>query len=141
MREAATMNRLLACVVLVAAAFVIPPRSTTDERQPTQPASITVSERIRLLVIAPHPDDETLGAGGLMQRVRAVGGPLQIVFLADGDGFPEGVKVHGRVTHPTAADYRGYGELRKHEAAQAIASLALAAYELTFLGFAGRRSQ
>lgn len=94
-----------------------------------------MSSTTRLLVIAPHPDDETLGAGGLMQRVGVAGGQVRIVYLTDGDGFPEGVKVHDRITHPTAADYRGYGELRKHEAEQAIASLALGPHELTFLGF------
>ena len=42
-----------------------------------------------LLVIAPHPDDETLGAGGLIERVRAKGGTVRVVLITAGDGFLE----------------------------------------------------
>jgi hypothetical protein len=35
------------------------------------PEPIEISHAERLVVVAPHPDDETLGAGGLMQRVLA----------------------------------------------------------------------
>ncbi len=34
--------------------------------------SLKIGDRERLLVIAPHPDDETLGAAGLIQRVIEV---------------------------------------------------------------------
>ena len=38
------------------------------------PRTLTVTADTRLLVIAPHPDDEILGAGGLMRRVHDLGG-------------------------------------------------------------------
>ena len=38
------------------------------------------------LVIAPHPDDETLGAGGLIAALAAAGGNLTVAFLTDGSG-------------------------------------------------------
>ena len=38
---------------------------------------------MRLLVVAPHPDDEALMAGGLMQKVLASGGEVKIVFLTN----------------------------------------------------------
>lgn len=42
-----------------------------------------------LLVIAPHPDDEVIGCGGLMQRVKAAGGKVYVLFLcvADSNDF------------------------------------------------------
>jgi N-acetylglucosamine malate deacetylase 1 len=36
------------------------------------------------LIIAPHPDDETLGCGGLIALKRAQGIDVQIVFITDG---------------------------------------------------------
>lgn len=37
-----------------------------------------------VLVLAPHPDDETLGCGGLIARRRNEGYEVHIVFLTDG---------------------------------------------------------
>ena len=38
----------------------------------------------RLLVLAPHPDDEVLGCGGLMAALLAQGVPVQVVIASDG---------------------------------------------------------
>jgi len=38
------------------------------------------------IVLAPHPDDETLGCGGLIALKRASGVEVTIVFLTDGAG-------------------------------------------------------
>jgi LmbE family N-acetylglucosaminyl deacetylase len=38
------------------------------------------------LVLAPHPDDETLGAGALIARKRAAGTAVRVVFVTDGRG-------------------------------------------------------
>lgn len=39
----------------------------------------------RLLVISPHADDETAGAGGLMTRVKQAGGEVFVMVLTVGD--------------------------------------------------------
>lgn len=39
----------------------------------------------RVVVISPHPDDETLGAGGLVATVASAGCPVVIVFVTDGE--------------------------------------------------------
>ena len=51
-----------------------------------------ISHATRLIVFSPHPDDESLGAGGLIQRVLEAGGKVKVVFITSGDGFPEGVE-------------------------------------------------
>lgn len=38
----------------------------------------------RVLVLAPHPDDESLGCGGSLIRHRRRGDPVKVVFLTDG---------------------------------------------------------
>ena len=38
-----------------------------------------------LLVIAPHPDDEVVGCGGLIKRVKDAGGKVYVLFLTVGD--------------------------------------------------------
>lgn len=39
----------------------------------------------RLLVVAPHPDDEVLGCGGLIKRIKDEGGKVFILFLTVGN--------------------------------------------------------
>ncbi len=71
------------------------------------------------LVLAPHPDDETLGCGGLVAQLRDRATPVSIVFLTDG-----------------AASHAGTGDLgaqRRREAAAAAAVLGVGAEQLHFL--------
>src|ERR1700722_16913490 len=41
----------------------------------------------RVLVIAPHPDDESLCCAGILQRARANGAAVAVVWITAGDGF------------------------------------------------------
>ena len=38
----------------------------------------------KLLIIAPHPDDEIIGCGGLIQKVKNAGGKVYVLFLTVG---------------------------------------------------------
>jgi LmbE family N-acetylglucosaminyl deacetylase/protein-L-isoaspartate O-methyltransferase len=49
-----------------------------------------------LLVVAAHPDDETLGASGLVQRVSAAGGRVVVIIATDGEGSHPESPTHSR---------------------------------------------
>ena len=106
---------------------------------PPTPLNLSINRATRLLVIAPHPDDDVLGAGGLIRRVVKAGGSVRVVWTTSGDGFPEGVEtsegISPRVAHLTPRDYETYGRLREQEARAALGSLGVGARSLTFLGF------
>jgi LmbE family N-acetylglucosaminyl deacetylase len=106
-----------------------PPRSAPP------PLDLAIDRATRLLVIAPHPDDETLGAAGLMRRVITRGGTVRVVWVTSGDGFPEGVETEEGTTRPQPQDYRNYGGLREGEARAAASSLGVPSRSLSFLGF------
>src|SRR3954447_4802589 len=95
----------------------------TAAAPPLPPLPVTLDHTTRLLVVAPHPDDETLAAGGLIQRVRANGGAVRVLLMTSGDGFPEGVERAGGITHPHAPDYRSYGQTRERETMAAMGLL------------------
>ncbi len=97
--------------------------------------TLSVGPGTRLLVIAPHPDDELLAAGGVLQRVLASKGELRVVYLTDGEGFPQAVKAEVGRASPTPSDYRDYGRERKGEAEDALRALGAHKDSLTFLGF------
>jgi LmbE family N-acetylglucosaminyl deacetylase len=101
-----------------------------------QPAVLKLG-RVRALVISPHPDDATLGAGGLIQRVIHEGGAVRIVQMTGGDAFPSGVTAIRPRTRPspTADSYRWYGSLREHEAIRAVRQLGVHRSQVRLLGF------
>lgn len=78
----------------------------------------------RVLVIAPHPDDETLGCGGLIAQVVAAGGLVHTVFVTDGGA-----------SHPRSRAWPRprLAALREAEAAAALAALGAGDAPRTFL--------
>ena len=53
-------------------------------------ASLTLRPWRRAVVVAPHPDDEVLGAGGLIGTLLGVGTPVEIIAVTDGEGSHPG---------------------------------------------------
>ena len=53
-------------------------------------AAELVPAGFRLVVIAPHPDDEVLGAGGLLQLAAQLGREVLVVAVTDGGGSHPG---------------------------------------------------
>jgi LmbE family N-acetylglucosaminyl deacetylase len=65
--------------------FVLYRQNLAVARENFAPApSIKASDRV--LVVSPHCDDETLGAGGTMAAARKLGAAVRVVFLTNGDG-------------------------------------------------------
>jgi LmbE family N-acetylglucosaminyl deacetylase len=96
---------------------------------------LQVPPHVRLLVFAPHPDDETLGAGGLIQRVLGSGGKVRVVFVTNGDGYVDGVRLEAHRAKTHARDFIEYGERRHDEALQALHDVGVGARDAVFLGF------
>src|SRR5215467_9782802 len=46
----------------------------------------TIDASTSLLVVSPHPDDETLCCAGVIQRVLRAGGRVSIIWVTSGDG-------------------------------------------------------
>jgi LmbE family N-acetylglucosaminyl deacetylase len=64
--------------------------------------------RARALIVAPHPDDEALGCGGLVALKRALGAEVSLVFMTDGVG-----------SHKDLIDCKELREQRRQEAQNA----------------------
>lgn len=63
----------------------------------------------RVLVIAPHFDDEVLGCGGLIAQLASDGAEVGVLFLTDGSGGEENI-----------TDRSAYAARRHREAARAL---------------------
>jgi LmbE family N-acetylglucosaminyl deacetylase len=78
-----------------------------------------------VLVLAPHPDDESLGCGGLIAHCHARGQDVSVLVLTDGSR-----------SHPGSRKYDAsrLARLRQEEARAAVAALGLSADQIHFLG-------
>lgn len=92
----------------------------------------------RVLVIAPHPDDESIATGALIQRVAAAGGRLQVVILTDGDNNLWPQRIAARTWRIAAEDRARWGAMRREECRNALTELAGTGVTATFLGYHDR---
>ncbi|RDS80510.1 PIG-L family deacetylase [Dyella monticola] len=94
-----------------------------------------VSAQTRLLVVAPHPDDETLGCGLLLQQVLAAGGDVRILLMTDGDNNPWPQRFLERRLQIDLTARTRWGARRRAEVMQALERLGLPATALQPLGW------
>ena len=96
---------------------------------------LTLVQDDRILVFAPHPDDESLGCAGLIQQALAMKLPVRVVWLTNGDNNEWSFILyrHHLVIKPSAE--RAMGEVRHNEAVAAMKALGLPEQNLAFLGY------
>ena len=97
--------------------------------------SPTISAQTRLLVVSPHPDDETIATGLLIQQVQAAGGEVQILLLTAGDNNPWPQRWMERRLRIGSADRRRWGRRRHAEIHQALQRLDLPPSALQTMGW------
>ena len=90
----------------------------------------------RILVLAPHPDDEVIGCGGLIQSAVSKGLPVRVVFFTYGDSYNLTSKnASPESSDPEKAESQGSGLMRQEEAIAAAKILGLSANDIIFLGY------
>jgi N-acetyl-1-D-myo-inositol-2-amino-2-deoxy-alpha-D-glucopyranoside deacetylase len=89
----------------------------------------------RVLIIAPHPDDDVIANAGLMQKTRAAGGQIRVLFVTDGENNGWAQRFMERRIFLGAGDRRRWGDLRRHEAEESLIRLGIPQSSAVFLGF------
>ena len=92
----------------------------------------------RLLVFAPHSDDETLGTGGLILAARRAGLQVKVVILTNGDGFLFATIRDFKKVYPRPADFIKLGEMRQQESLAALGLLGVKPAQVDFLSYPDR---
>lgn len=90
---------------------------------PLLPPCEVVTDNV--LVVAPHPDDETLGCGGAIALLRSLNCKVQVLVISD-----------GTLSHPRSRKYPAPAlrALRESETLAAMSLLGVEASDVTFLG-------
>jgi LmbE family N-acetylglucosaminyl deacetylase len=91
-----------------------------------------------LLVVSPHPDDETLCCAGAIQRVVKAGGRASVVWITSGDGSELSMVIVERSLFVKPGKLRDLAVKRMQEARAATALLGITAGQQFFLGYPDR---
>jgi len=102
---------------------------------PGYPALPGFSKSDRVLILAPHEDDECLGAGGVIQHALAAGAAVRVLYLTQGDHNEWAFLMYRKSPVLTPAINRQMGEDRRVEALEATRLLGLPSTDVVFLGF------
>ena len=86
------------------------------------------------MVLAVHPDDETLGVGGLIQQAVAASAAVRVIFVTDGDNNPWPQHVLEKRWRLAANDRQRWGQRRRQEALAALAVLGVQTQHAVFMG-------
>jgi LmbE family N-acetylglucosaminyl deacetylase len=92
----------------------------------------------RILIVAPHVDDEAIGAGGFAVDAVARGAEVYVVFLTAGDCNRFSARLMHKTFEPTASNYLDVGRTRIAEAKNAMRILGVADDHFFVLGYPDR---
>lgn len=116
----------------------------TDKGAVPPPTAVSSGETVllrslrqddRVLIVAPHPDDESLSSAGLMQRALAAHARIRVVFITNGDNNVWAQRFVEHRYHIGMTDRARWGARRKQEALRALARIGVPASSATFLDF------
>ncbi len=105
--------------------------SSTD--LPIRPLTLRAHDRV--LVLAPHPDDDVLGCGGVIQQALQMHLPVRVCFLTCGDANEWSFLTWSHRMPVTPGAVLAMGGRRHDEAVRGEARLGQPADGLTFLGY------
>jgi N-acetyl-1-D-myo-inositol-2-amino-2-deoxy-alpha-D-glucopyranoside deacetylase len=88
----------------------------------------------RVLIIAPHPDDEVIAPGGLTATAIASGATVRTVVVTAGDGFKKAARlISGGPLSPEV--FRELGTLRYPETQASFEALGVPVADRVYLGY------
>ncbi len=109
--------------------------STFSPLHAQEPQSFEIKQNERLLILAPHPDDESLSSAGLAHHVLAEGGTVRSVIVTAGDAYVEAIEKDTGRKNLTPTDFLKYGETRLEESRSAAKIIGNGFIHLDLLGF------
>ncbi|MFZ2640275.1 MAG: PIG-L family deacetylase, partial [Verrucomicrobiia bacterium] len=95
----------------------------------------------RVLILAPHPDDEIIGCAGVILHALKSGAAVKVVYLTNGDNniysilFSNPLLFPLRLVTITEGAFISLGRHRQEEATKAMAILGVKKEDLIFLGY------
>ncbi|HHV61948.1 MAG TPA: PIG-L family deacetylase [Firmicutes bacterium] len=137
-----TILAVVAFLLLCSHIFIIPVSHARTLSEPVRAQEVVrgfkgiyPSAGDRILVIAPHSDDETLGAGGFLYDAVRCGATAYVVLMTNGDGFTLAADREFRTLRATSRKFVELGYKRQGESLDALTILGVPEKDIFFLGY------
>jgi LmbE family N-acetylglucosaminyl deacetylase len=101
-------------------------------------APLSLEGHEKLLVLAPHCDDETLGSAGVILAAKRLGMDVKVVIATNGDGYLFSTMEEFHLVYPTTADFIRLGNVRQQESLDALEVLGIHPGQVIFLSYPDR---
>lgn len=89
----------------------------------------------RVLILAPHPDDELLGCGNLIYKSLQNKCDIKVVILTNGDGAGLLDSFKYKLIKPDSAGFEAKAQIRQDETKKVLTTLGLKERDIIFLGY------
>ena len=89
----------------------------------------------RVLILAPHPDDEVVAAGGVIQKALKAKAKIKVLFLTNGDHNEPAFIIYEKRLTMRKGEFIHMGQVRRKESLDAVKVLGLAEKDCIFLGY------
>jgi LmbE family N-acetylglucosaminyl deacetylase len=96
---------------------------------------VPFTDKDRVLVVAPHPDDEIIGAGGVIQQALKAGASVRVLLMTNGENNELSFIVYKKRPVLQPKELLAMGELRLNETMTAMTFLGLKPGDVVSLGY------
>lgn len=96
---------------------------------------LTLAPTDRILVIAPHPDDEAIGAAGVIQEAVRQNIPVKVMYVTNGDSNSLAFLYYKKYPVFSRKQALEMGKLRQQESKDAAQHLGLGIDQIVYLGY------
>lgn len=108
--------------------------------QNNQSTNLNTSNSSKIVVILPHPDDETIGMGGWIQKLKSEGHDVHCVLLTSGNGITDKVPLcenYYNLTIPSNATKAERKKIIREDSFKRVMAIYNCSYEMMSIDDAG----
>lgn len=125
------LRRSISILLVSAAISIIPQAAFCDEIKEMAPFTV----RDRILILAPHPDDETINTSGVIQKALKAGASVKLACFTNGDNNEVSFIFYEKRLTFRRGEILHMGEVRRKESLDAMACLGGKKEDIIFLGY------
>ena len=124
--------------VLAVLLFILGSANTSSSRESNDSlVTLSITRDDRILILAPHPDDEVIACGGVIQQALNIGAQVKIVYLTEGQHNPISLIVYKKklLFKNRQRQFIELGRIRRKESIDAMNLLGIDRSRLIFLDY------